>query len=174
MRFTRHLLLFAPLALASCRSTAPAVVDVDPDQRKALLEMVTALEGRWEGSDPSGNAFVTEFEVIAQGTAVRETMFPDSPHEMTNMYTLDGNTLVMTHYCAGGNQPHMRATAIEANTMVFQPDGVSDLKQDEEQYMGAMTLVVKDADTIEQHWKSLKMGAPVEGAEMVSSLKRVK
>jgi len=173
MRFTSRLLLFASLFLASCRSTAPLVVDADPDQRRMLIETIRALEGRWEGSDPAGTQLVSEFEVIAEGTAVRETMFPGTSHEMTNMYTLDGNTLVMTHYCAAGTQPHMRAAAVEANALVFGPDGVSDLKETDEAYMGAMTLVVKDPDTIEQHWQSMKMGELVEGAETIFSLKRV-
>ncbi len=45
-------------------------------------------------------------------------MYPGMEHEMTNMYTLDGNTLVMTHYCAGGNQPRMRATGVENGRVV--------------------------------------------------------
>jgi len=172
MRFTTCFFI-ASLSLASCRSTAPMVVDADPEQREVLFETISALEGRWEGSAPPGMQLVSEFEVIAEGTAVRETMFPGTSHEMTNMYTLDGNTLVMTHYCAGGTQPHMRAAAVEANALVFSPDGVSDLKETDESYMGAMTLIVKDSDTIEQHWKSMKMGELVDGAETIFSLKRI-
>jgi hypothetical protein len=87
---------------------------------------------------------------------------------------LDGNTLVMTHYCAGGNQPHMRAQAIEANHLVFLSEGVSDLKTVDEVYMGEMTLVLKDADNIEQRWTALKNGEPVEGGAMVLPLVRVR
>ena len=32
----------------------------------------------------------------------------------------------------------------------------------------------RTGDAIEQHWKSVKMGELVEGAEMVSTMKRVK
>jgi len=174
MRFQRHLPLFLFALPFACQSNAPAVVDVDPGQRKALIEAVSKLEGRWEGTDPSGIEIVSEFQVTAEGTAIREVMFPGSSHEMTNMYTLDGNSLVMTHYCAGGNQPRMRATAVEANTIAFKPDGVSDLKAADEQYMGAMTLALKDEDTLEQRWSALKNGVPIEGQEMICTLKRIK
>ena len=77
-----------------------------------------------EGPDGEG---IVEFRVSSNGSAVRELMYPGTEHEMTNMYTLEGNTLVMTHYCAGGNQPHMRASKFENGRLAFEPDGVSDL-----------------------------------------------
>ncbi len=45
----------------------------------------------------------------ADGTVVMETMDSGNPdHEMINMYHLGGNEFVLTHYCAGNNQPIMR------------------------------------------------------------------
>lgn len=153
--------LAALVALAglACRSTStPTLVTADAAQRDALLSAVTALEGRWQAEGPDGATKLTEFAVIAGGSAVRENMMPGDEHEMTNMYALDGNSLVMTHYCAGGNQPRMRASSIENGRMEFRAEGVSDLKSRDEVYMGAMTLVFIDADRIEQHWKALKAG----------------
>jgi hypothetical protein len=117
---------------------------------------VAGLEGRWQMESPEGPAFI-EFALTAGGSAVRETMFPGTPHEMVNMYTLDGNALTMTHYCAAGNQPHMRADALDGDKLAFRTAGVSDLKSADEHYMGAMTLVLVDEDHIEQHWISLNV-----------------
>ena len=136
------------------------------------MATVAALEGRWTGVAPDGSTGVTEFVVSSSGSAVREIMMPGTENEMTNMYTLDGNALVMTHYCAGGNQPHMRASAIEGNRIVFEPTGVSDLKSEDEVYMGSMTLVIKDADTIEQHWSSYCAGIRDDSHDMVFEMKR--
>lgn len=143
------------LSLAACQSTR-AVVDADPATREPLLAAMKALEGRWEGEAHEGMQVVHEFKVSSDGSAVRELMFPGMPHEMTNMYTLDGNSLVMTHYCAAGNQPHMRSDGIDGNRIAFQFEGVSDLKSEEEVYMGEMTLVIVDDDHIEQHWKAFR------------------
>ena len=41
-----------------------------------------------------------EFRVTSAGSVVQETMFPGSDHEMVNMYSVDGDKLLMTHYCA--------------------------------------------------------------------------
>ena len=42
-----------------------------------------------------------EYRVTASGTMVIETMFAGEPHEMINMYTVDGDSLIATHYCSG-------------------------------------------------------------------------
>jgi len=172
MRTTRLLPFCLPLFALACQSTmAPDIVEGDPANRKELIGALAALEGRW-GTEATGSKVVAEYHVIAEGTAIRETMFPGDAHEMINMYTLDGNSMVMTHYCAGGNQPHMRAKAIEAGCIAFESNGVSDLKQRDEIYMGEMTLVLKGADNIEQHWTALKNGQP-EGDKEVFSLVRI-
>ena len=47
-------------------------------------------------------------KVTAAGSAVHETIFPGTGHEMVSMYHADGKDLIMTHYCALGNQPRMK------------------------------------------------------------------
>jgi hypothetical protein len=172
MKLTRWIAVSLSFAALACQSTStPTVVETDAAQRESLLSAVTALEGRWQGPGPDGEPKFTDFAVIAAGTAVREIMLPGEEHEMTNMYSLDGNTLVMTHYCAGGNQPRMRATAVENGRIEFHADGVADLKSKDEVYMGAMTFVFVDDDHVEQHWTSLKAGEPDQ--EMMFELVRV-
>jgi hypothetical protein len=146
------------LSTAACRSSAtPRVVEADPARRATLLAAVAALEGRWVMEGPEGPAY-TEFALTANGSAVRETMFPGTPHEMVNMYTLDGNSLLMTHYCAGGNQPRMRAETLADGRLAFRFDGVGDLKAPDETYMGEMTLVLIDGDHIEERWIAFNQG----------------
>lgn len=159
---TLPLALSLLLALGACRTTMHSVVDADPAMRTPMWTAMSTLEGRWEGEGPDGMQLVHVVDVTSNGSVVREIMFPGTEHEMTNMYSLDGNALQMTHYCAAGNQPRMRATGIEAGpngtTIVFETAGVSDLKTPDEVYMGAMTLVVVDDETIEQHWTAFKAG----------------
>jgi len=146
-----------PLTLLACQSTAE-VVAADEAVRAPLFDAVKSLEGRWEGTGEDGMQLVHEFQVTSNGSVVRELMFPGTPHEMTNMYALDGNSLAMTHYCAAGNQPRMRASAKEGNRIAFHAAGVEDLKSKDDLYMGAMTLVFVDADHIEQHWTAWRGG----------------
>ncbi len=171
MKYSTLLLSAISLTLIACQS-GPTVVKADPAQRKDLLSRVSALEGRWQAPGPDGNMSYTEFVVTSGGSAVREIMMPGNPYEMTNMYTLDGNSLHMTHYCAAGNQPHMRATAMADGRLAFVSEGVSDLKSKDELYMASMTLVFVDKDHVEEHWSALKSGKVAE--EMVIKMERVK
>jgi hypothetical protein len=66
----------------------------------------------------------------------------------------------------------MRATAFEEGRLAFRSEGVSDLKDADELYMGEMTLVIVDDDHIEQHWRALK-GGQVDH-ETTFELKRVR
>ena len=178
----RKPLLAATLSLfaVACQSTeapalhdtAPVVHEVDVAQRDALFSVVSSLEGEWKGVAPDGQPGTSVFHVTSNGSVVRETMLPGTPYEMTNMYSLDGNDLVMTHYCAGGNQPTMRAESFDGDRFKFEFEGVRDLKAQDEVYMGEMMLVIVDEDTIEQHWRALKGGNLDH--DMLIQLERVK
>src|SRR6516162_4262898 len=64
---------------------------------------------------------VSSIRVTSAGSAVQETLFPGSDHEMVTMYHRDGADLILTHYCALGNQPRLRAEPGEdINKIVFK------------------------------------------------------
>lgn len=146
---------------SGCQSAGPRVVSGATEaQAASLIGVVKSLDGTWEGKGPDGETFQSVFKVSSNGSAVREIMFPGTPHEMTNMYHMDGPTLVMTHYCAAGNQPRMRATENAAGKIAFKSDGVSNLRDSDDHYMAEMTLVVSGPNTIRQEWQSITKGKP--------------
>jgi hypothetical protein len=155
----------ALVLLAGCSTAghAPkAVAAATPDQKAQLLERVKALQGTWQ-MPPHGGAQGGElvFAVTSNGSAVREIMLPGTKDEMTNIYHMDGPTLVMTHYCAMGNQPRMRAVASGPHDPIdLKFDSVSNLGAPDQMYMGSMKLVIVDADHIEEQWTSYTAGKP--------------
>jgi hypothetical protein len=140
--------------------TPPAVPQASPERRAQLLGRVEKLIGTWEGKAADGQTTRLVFEPTAKGSAVREIMFPGTPMEMTNMYTMDGNDLAMTHYCAIGNQPKLRCRAPVGNTLPFAFDGVSNFAGPGQHYMAELTLVMKDDNTLAQVWRSYTDGVP--------------
>ena len=76
---------------------------------------------RDHASTPDGPKTTVEYRVTAGGSVVMETMFAGEPHEMITMYTVDGDSLVATHYCSGGNQPVLKLNAAKstADELVF-------------------------------------------------------
>ena len=174
------------LALVACRSidsaapvgdasvlevVAPEVVVADQDVRTPLWKALSSLEGRWVSETPYG-AGEHLFEVSSGGSVVREIMGPGTESEMTNMYSLAGNGISMTHYCAVGNQPHMHAASMDGNRLVFELVSVGDFKDAGGHYMGPMTLVFVDEDHVEQHWTSNAGGKVDEmGAFVLTRIK---
>jgi len=81
------------------------------------FEKLKSLAGTWDATmlKPDGEKTTVEYRVTADGSVVMETMFVGTPHEMINMYTVDGDALLATHYCSAGNQPTLRFNAGKSN-----------------------------------------------------------
>ena len=95
------------------RRTVPRRPRPPAPRAPAALERFKALAGEWvaaeDGEMTKKGDLVARYAVTAGGSAVVETVFPGSPHEMVTVYHADGPDLVLTHYCVEGNQPRMRA-----------------------------------------------------------------
>jgi hypothetical protein len=149
----------------------PKVVSAATPGQEAAFEQIKSLDGEWsfKGQQMQGTMV---FKTTSNGSVVREIMFPGSGHEMTNMYHLDGPSIVMTHYCAMGNQPHLRATGANPKQIEFHLDSVSNLTKADGGYMGDMTLTIKDKDHVSETWTDTDKGK--KGSPHVMELTRVK
>ena len=132
---------------------------------QAAFERLKTLEGTWQGeaSEQGGPTMKMShiFRLSAGGSVVMETMDPGSPdHEMINMYHLDGDELVLTHYCAGNNQPTMRLSRpmTSADEMRFDFTGGTNLDPAKDEHIHATRLVFLDDDTLESSWTGYKDG----------------
>jgi hypothetical protein len=166
------IVFMAAVAMVGCAGHVPPATT---EQKAALIEKVKSLAGTWETIDEKGHrSTASVFTVSSAGSAVREVLFPGSPHEMTNMYTMDGPSLLMTHYCAQGNQPHMRAVAGSASgdRLMLKFDSVSNMTAPNELYMGELTIVFKDADHIREEWRSFRGGKPAEHSPAFELVRR--
>src|SRR5256885_2593533 len=76
--------------------------------------------------------------------------------EMITLYSLDGDHLMMTHYCSAGNQPQMKtATITELNgALTFQAYQITGLKSRDDAHMTGLTL--KMPDRSEEHTSELQ------------------
>jgi hypothetical protein len=81
----------------------------------AAFEKLKSLEGSWTGKGSEGQPLQVSFRVTSNGSAIMSEI--QGPENMISMFHLDGDRLMMTHYCATGNQPRMIGT--------MSPDGKS-------------------------------------------------
>ena len=144
---------------------AASVVSLAADTTTERFDKLKALAGDWTKSGGEGAVDAT-YRVTAGGSAVIETLFPGTPHEMVTVYTVDKGNLVLTHYCAEGNQPHMKADrAGDASSIFFKFDGAGNLKSPNDGHMHEATFAFKDANHITSTWQFYKDGKPGEKAE---------
>ncbi len=121
---------------------------------KAGLEKLKSLEGTWSGDDPEGRPVTVTYEVVSGGTAVLEKIAAEGEPDMVTMYHLDGEHLMLTHYCSMGNQPRMRAQvpagALERLDFAFVD--ATNVAADEEGHIRHLTVTFTDERHLTQVW----------------------
>jgi hypothetical protein len=140
-----------------CATSRAQAVGTPDAATVAAFDRLKTLAGTWEMADDKGQKSVAAvYSVTSNGSTVREIMFPGADHEMTNMYHLDGSSIMMTHYCAMGNQPRMRCLRADGSTFNFTFDGITNMASKDDNPMASMVLEIKDADHVTQSWSNLR------------------
>lgn len=149
-------LVFALTLAASSTSFAA------PPDANAAFAQLKSLEGRWVGhvQKPDGPAAEVTYRNISGGTAVMEVLFPGTPHEMTSIYHLDGDQLVMTHYCAMGNQPRMKLVESGSGRLRFDFTGGSNMDPQQSTHIHGGEIRLQGADSMEAEWEVFAKGKP--------------
>ena len=128
------LMLFAIMAFA--QSDAHKSSDKSaPSEAQKSFDTLKTLAGTWQGpvtADPpqpdwGDKPVQVSLRVTSRGNALvhemKEAGTPDDPakydHPLTMLY-LDGDRLLLTHYCDAGNRPRMSArTSLDGKTVEF-------------------------------------------------------
>jgi hypothetical protein len=89
------------------------------DAQKSF-DKLKSLTGTWEGKTAQGEPVQVSYRMTSGGSALMSEITGHGEHMIT-MFHLDGaNRLLMTHYCAIGNQPRMQAGASpDGNSITF-------------------------------------------------------
>lgn len=169
---TSALLLTLPLFGGAKPQDKPA-----KSSATSRFEQFKALEGEWEGKETgmgeSGAPVKITYHVTSGGSAVAETIGPGTDHEMITMITKDGANVMLTHYCAVGNQPHMKAPdAGSGNACAFKFTSAGNMASDQDTHMHNATYTFIDKDNIKTVWTLYVKGKPSGDVSFV--LKRKK
>jgi hypothetical protein len=167
-----RLALSAVLAVAALLVFAVAVPAAAGGMDAAdALAQLKALEGTWTGTAGGNPGVEIEYRVTGGGSVVMETQFPGSEHEMVSMYHLDGERLVMTHYCAAGNQPRLELDpAAGGDELTFVFAGGSNLDPAVDVHIHGARFRLAADGSMRQVWSSYRDGEPAH--EMVFELQR--
>jgi hypothetical protein len=136
---------------------------------KVAFDKLKTLVGDWKaestghGEDHSGTI---SYKVTGAGSVVMETEFAGSPHEMVTMYHLDGDDLVLTHYCAAGNQPKLKLDRANstADNLVFKFAGGTNLDPAKDLHIHDVQFkFTADPKKFETQWEAFKDGKKAMG-----------
>jgi hypothetical protein len=118
------------------------------------FQKLQSLAGRWEGKDDEGKAVKTEFKLVAGGTAVLETLAASGMEEMLTVYSMDGESILLTHYCPTNNQPRMRAhpQTSQIRQLVFSFQDAGNLPNPAVGHEYKLVMNFDDHDHLTERW----------------------
>src|SRR5215467_6117783 len=167
------LLSISTLALAQSESHKPAAQSSAPksDAQKSFDKLKT-LAGTWEGHGTTNppvpdmpDTMQVDLQVISSGNALKHEMMgtpkagtdgKDADHPVTMLY-LEGDRLLLTHYCDAGNRPSMVArVSPDGNTVEFDFVDVSGSTQ--HGHMDHAVFTIIDANHHTEDWTYLMPG----------------
>ena len=128
-----------------------------------VLNTLKALEGEWVGTHSNHKGEEEQvtiiYRTISAGTAVEERIFADTPKEMITVYHgSDNGGILMTHYCALGNQPRMQLESTDGKSFEFQFLDGANIDRESTGHMGGLTLTILGENSIQQEWDYYESG----------------
>lgn len=160
--FVRRLLVLAVVVMGS--GLVSAGEEKAPSAATKAFDKIKKMEGSWVQIDDKGNVtntVVSTYHVTAGGSAVIETIFPGTAHEMVTVYYIDKGELVLTHYCMLGNQPRMKADLSnfdKGSQIAFKFCGCGNLKDEKENHMHEAIVTLTSEDRYEAKWDNSENG----------------
>jgi hypothetical protein len=140
------------------------------------FEQMKQLVGSWEGMMDMGKEsqkVTAHYRVTSGGSAIVETIFEGTPHEMMTVYHDDSRKRVtMTHYCMLGNQPKMTLKNSEGKMLEFELVPDSDIDAAHDEHMHAVTIIMNGQNGLTQEWSKSELEKPGEVVKISYSMFR--
>lgn len=141
-------LSFASVSFAEeCKMPKPTV--------NARFKALSQLAGDWVGhevGDATGQSIDLSYSLSSNGTILVEKMPLGTPMEMTSVYHSDGKQVLMTHYCAMGNQPRMKSVNNDPQMFRFEFVDGANIKSANDAHMHEVLLTRLDKNHLRQDW----------------------
>jgi len=132
------------------------------------FDSIKALAGSWEGKTQMSDPVQVSFRLTAGGSAVMSEIVSHmngKSEDMITMFNMDGDRLLLTHYCEAGNQPRMKASAsADGKTLTFDFIDATNLSGLDAPHMHRVVFSFIDGNHHTEEWHFA-----VGGKEMVET-----
>jgi hypothetical protein len=129
------------------------------DAQKSFDKLKT-LAGSWQGSY-EGKPMQATLRVTSMGNAIVHEMKGEGPDDPITMFYMDGDRLLLTHYCDAGNRPRMAAKlSPDGKTLEFDLVDVGNYSSTQGGHMQHAVFNIIDANHHTEEWTFFLEGKP--------------
>ena len=134
---------------------AAAATAAQPDgvnKYEAAFERLKSLAGTWQIDERDEGV---RYYLTGNESAVVEVF-----KNMSSVYHMDGDDLMVTHYCGAKNQPRMKAVDYDAKTgrLKFDFVDVTNVADPDDYYTREVEILFGDEDHVEVRFNGLENG----------------
>jgi len=148
--------IFVTLAALSAAAQSPS---------QKSFDQMKSLNGVWQGKNSQGMPVQVSYRTTAGGSALISEIQSDMKghgEDMISMIHMDGGRLLLTHYCAAGNQPRMVASASpDGKTITFDFLDVTNLSSPDAVHMNRVVINFIDANHHVEEWHAVGQGKEI-------------
>jgi len=150
------------LRIAACIMLFTTAVFAQSDAQKSF-DQLKSLAGSWEGKNSMGQSVQVSYRMTAGGSALMSEIVGHG-ETMISMINFDGpNRLLLTHYCAVGNQPRMQASASpDGKTITFNFLDATNLDSPQSGHMDHVVIALLGADHHSEQWNFIDHGKEIK------------
>ncbi len=150
------------LRIATCIMLFTTAVFAQSDAQKSF-DQLKSLAGSWEGKNSMGQSVQVSYRMTAGGSALMSEIVGHG-ETMISMINFDGpNRLLLTHYCAVGNQPRMQASASpDGKTITFNFLDATNLDNPQSGHMDHVVIALLGPDHHTEEWNFIDHGKEIK------------
>jgi hypothetical protein len=128
-----------------------------PGNAQDSFEKLKALSGAWAGSNSQGDPLTVAYRLTARGSTLMSEIHGHD--DMVSMFHMDGDRLLLTHYCDAGNQPRLQAEASpDGKTFAFDFVDGTNLEASKMGHMYRVVFTIVDANRHTEEWDYIHDG----------------
>jgi hypothetical protein len=132
---------------------------ITPEESRAIFARLKKMAGTWTARSTKGWTETNRYEVAGKGSVVIGRSFFEGEENdgMLSTFFMDGDRLLLTHYCEAGNQPTLIAATIDGDQVTFAFRSGTNLTA-RPGHMHSVVLRFIDADHITSRWSFSNKG----------------
>lgn len=145
------------LAIVAISSSTLALAQSDAQKS---FDKLKSLSGTWTGTY-AGKPMQASLRVTSMGNAILHEMKGDGPDDPITMFYVEGDRLLLTHYCDAGNRPRMAGKiSPDGKTIEFELVDVANYNKAQHGHMDHAVLTLIDENHHSEDWTFMLEGKP--------------